>query len=67
LRKTGAAAPCLARPPAVSDEIAWLEDDAAVEWLVGMYRDLASQLRIVGEEYLAALLQRSGTGIFEGA
>lgn len=59
--------PALPDTPDVFDEIAWLEDAGAVEWLVGMYRDLAPQLRIVGAEYLATLLRRPGTIIFEGA
>ncbi len=59
--------PVLPDAPAVFDEIAWLEDAEAIEWLVGAYSDLAPQLRIVGEEYLARLLQQPGTVIFEGA
>ncbi|MCS6938974.1 MAG: adenylosuccinate synthetase [Roseiflexaceae bacterium] len=59
--------PVLPDTPAVADEVAWLEDAGAVEWLVGVYGDLAPRLRIVGEEYLAALLRRTGTVIFEGA
>lgn len=59
--------PALPDTPEVLDEIAWLEDAGAIEWLVGMYCDLSPQLRIVGEEHLAALLQRPGAVIFEGA
>lgn len=59
--------PALPDTPPVADEVAWLEDADAVEWLVGVYSDLAPQLRIVGEEYLAMVLRRPGTVIFEGA